>query len=176
MDVTHFYAIVAGGIIGLVLIVRFAVCVMQFFRPWSTLLLRYAVYPFVLNRHRFLGPWTRAKVSLQLLYVTVNVFCNSFGVSTVKEAGVRAGTLSLINLIPVYFGFHLSFLSDLFGMSLPSYRFVHGSTGVMSVMLGLVHVIVNVASNSSLSYGVSGQLFALIVGSLHNPMGLPRLI
>lgn len=108
--------------------------------------------------------------------MTVNVICNSFGVSTVKEAGVRAGTLSLINLIPVYFGVYLSFLSDLFGISLPAYRFVHGSTGIMSVMLGLVHVVVNVAGNSSLSYGVFGQLFALIVGSLRNRTASPRLI
>lgn len=168
MDVTQFYAIVAGGIIGLLLIVRFVIRVIQFLQPWSILLLRHALYPFLLKRHRFLGPWTRAEVSLQLLYLAVNIFCNSFGVSDVKEAGARAGTLSLINLIPVYFGVHLSFLGDLLGISLPAYRFAHGSTGTMSVMLGLFHVIVNVAGNPSFSYDVSGQLFGLIVGSLHD--------
>ncbi len=90
--------------------------------------------------------------------MTVNVFCNSFGVFIIKKAGVRAGTLFLINLIPVYFSFYLSFLSDLFGIFLPFYRFVHGSTGVISVILDLVYIIVNGASNSSFSYGVFGQL------------------
>ena len=176
MDVTQFYAIVAGGIISLLLIIRVVIRAMHFLQPWSTLLLRHVLYPFLLKRHRFVGPWTRAKVFLQLSYLTVNIFCNTFGVSTVKEAGTRAGILSLINLVPVYLGIHLSFLGDLFGISLPAYHFVHGSTGAMSVMLGLFHVIVNVAGNTSLSYGVSGQLFGLIVGSLRESVRLALLI
>ena len=164
MDITQIYAFTAGAIFGLVLMIRAASSFLRFFRPYSVLLVKHLLYPRVLRRHRFLGPWTRAHMFLHLLYLGVNIFCSTFEVSTVKELGNRTGTLSLINMIPAYFGYHLSFVSDMLGLSILNYRRMHASSGAMSVFLGLFHAVVNVASVTNLKlFSVSGQLFGFIV-------------
>ena len=73
-----------------------------------------------------------------------------------KEINIRAETLFLINLIPVYFNVYLSFLSDLFKIFLPAYRFVYKFTGIISVVLSLIYIVVNIAGNFSFSYNVFG--------------------
>ena len=63
----------------------------------------------------------------------------TFDVTSVKEAGARAGTLTMVNLSPSFFDFHLSFLADLLGISLSNYRRIHRMTGWMSFVLCLIH-------------------------------------
>lgn len=164
MDITQIYAIATGAIFGLVLMIRVASFFVRFFRPYSVLLMKHFLYPHVLRRHRFFGPYTRAQVLLHLLYLAVNIFCSIFGVSSIKELGTRTGTLSLINMIPSYFGYHLSFASDMLGLSIINYRRIRASTGAMSVFLGLFHAVVSVANvtNSKL-FSASGQLVGFIV-------------
>ncbi len=164
MDVTQFYAIAAGGCIILLFIIHSLIRLSRFIKLCDTLLRKHLVYPLLLRRHRLLGPWTRAQVVFQLIYLGGNVFCTCFKVSTASEAATRAGNLSLINMMPAYFGFHLSFICDLLGVSLPLYRLFHASTGTMSVLLGLLHVIIHTAGKPSLSRSGSGPLFELIVG------------
>ena len=122
MNITQIYAITAGAIFGLMLMMRAASSFVRFFRLYSLLLVKHLLYPRVLRRYRFLGPWTRAHVFLHFLSLAVNIFCSTFGVPTVKELGNRTGTLSLINMIPAYFGYHLSFVSDILGLSILDYR------------------------------------------------------
>lgn len=164
MDITQIYAITAGAIFSLMLIIRAASSFLRFFRPYSVLLMKHLLYPRALRRHRFLGPWTRAHVFLQLLYLTVNIFCSTFGVSTIKELRNRTGAVSLINMLPAYFGYHLSSVSDMLGLSIINYRRIRASTGAMSIFLGLFHAVVNVASvTNPRLFSVSGQLFGFIV-------------
>ena len=67
-------------------------------------------------------------------------------------------------MIPAYFGYHLSFVSDMLGLSVLDYRRIHASTGAMSGFLGLFHAVVNVARVTDLKlFSVSGQLFGFIV-------------
>jgi len=105
MDITQIYAITAGAIFGLVLMIRAASSFVRFCRPYSVLLVRRFLYPNVLGRHRFFGPYTRAQVLLHLLYLAVNIFCSVFGVSSIRELDTRTGTLSLTNMITSYFGY-----------------------------------------------------------------------
>lgn len=102
-------------------------------------------------------------MSLQLIYLVANIFCASFRVPTAKEASVRTAHLSLINMMPAYFGFHLSFICDLLGVSLAKYRLFHASTGTMSVLFGLPHVLIHATSKPSFKVGESWQIFGLIV-------------
>ena len=164
MDVTQIYAITAGAIFGLVLMIRAASSFVRFLRPYSVLLVKHFLYPNVLRRHRFFGPWTRAQVLLHLLYLAVNIFCSIFGVSSIRELGTRTGTLSLINIIPSYFGHHLSFASDMLGLSIINYQRIRTSNRALSVLLGLCHAVVNVASvTKSRLFSASGQLVGFIV-------------
>ncbi len=163
MDAPLFYAIAAGGSLVLLLLINFAAHLTRFLGPCRTLVRKYFLLPMLVGRHRFLGPWTTAQVSFQLVYLAANIFCASFRVSTAKQASVRAGHLSLINMIPAYFGFHLSFICDMLGVSLATYRLFHASTGTMSVLLGLLHVLIHAAGKPSVKVGESWQMFGLIV-------------
>jgi len=103
-------------------------------------------------------------VAFQLIYLAANVFCACFKVSTATDTATRAGHLSLINMLPTYFGFHLSFVCTLLGVSLPTYRLFHASTGTMSILFGVLHAAINAAVKPSLGTSGSGQVFRLIVG------------
>lgn len=163
MDAPQFYAIAAGGSIVLLLFINSATHLTRFLGPCPTLIQKYFLLLTLVGRHRFFGPWTFAQVSFQLVYLIANIFCASFKVSTAKEASVRAAHLSLINMIPAYFGYHFSFICDLLGVSLATYRLFHVSTGTMSVLFGLLHVLIHAASKPSFKVGESWQMFGLIV-------------
>ena len=164
MEISEVYAITAGALFGLLLVIRATSFFLRFSRPYGILLVKHLLYPRVLRRHRFVGPWTRAQVLAYIVYLAVNIICSTLRVSTVGELGTRTGTLSLINMIPTYFGYHLSFVSDILGLSILDYRRIHAWTGVMSVSLGLLHSVVSVAGIADLDlFSASGQLFGLIV-------------
>ena len=74
---------------------------------------KHLTYPFLVGRRRLLRPWSRADVLLQVIYLTINILCLTFRVSSVKEAGARARTIAMINMTPLFFGFHLSFLANI---------------------------------------------------------------
>ena len=163
MDVTQFYTIAAGGCIALWLIVHTLIRLSWLFRPCDALLRKYFLYPLLLRRHRLLGPWTRAQVAFELIYFAANAFCTCFMISTASDVATRAGHLSLINMVPAYFGFHLSFVCTLLGVSLPTYRLFHASTGTMSIILGVIHVVISAAGKPGLSTKGSQQVFQMIV-------------
>ena len=149
MDAPQFYAIAAGGSIVLLFFINSATHLTRFLGPCRTLIQKYFLLLTLVRRHRFFGPWTFAQVSFQLIYLIANIFCASFGVSTAKEAGVRAAHLSLINMMPTYFEFHLSFICDLLRVSLTTYRLFHAFTGIMSVLFELLHVLIHATSKPS---------------------------
>lgn len=172
---TQFYAIAAGGCIALSLFIHTLIRLTWLCKPCGALVRKYFLHPLLLRRHRLLGPWTRAQVAFALIYFAANAFCTCFRVSTASDVATRAGHLSLINMVPAYFGFHLSFVCTLLGISLPRYRIFHASTGTMSIILGVIHAIIDAASKPSLGTRGSGQAFKLIVGYFltHGPP--PRL-
>ncbi len=149
MDVPLTYAIAAGGSIILLLFIYSVTHLTRFLGPCRTLIRKYFLLLTLVGRHRFFEPWTFAQVSFQLVYLVVNIFCASFRVSTVKEASVRAGHLSLINIIPAYFGFHLSFICNMLSVLLATYRLFHAFTGTISILFRLLHVLIHAASKPS---------------------------
>ena len=127
-------------------------------------------YRHILHRHRLLGPWSRAGVLLKLIYVAGNATCISLEVSqsrpeipTLSQAGFRAGTLLIVNLIPLFAGPHLGFLADLLGVNLSTIRQIHRSAGVMAVLLAAFHTLVAVGSRPSFGLSLPQNLFAVIV-------------
>ena len=129
MNVTQVYTIAAGGIFVLLFIVKSVSSIQQVLRALAILVAKYLTYLFIVRRYRILGPWSRADILLQLIYFTINIFYITFRVTSVKDTGARAGTLAIINMAPLFFGFHLSFLADILGISLPNYRRIHRIIG-----------------------------------------------
>ena len=166
MDTVQFYAIAAGGCIALVLIIRFVAHLAKLLTSCSTWLHKHVLFPMIVRRHRFLGPWTRAQVLSQLIYLAANIFCLSFRAPNVAQVSVRAGHLSLINMMPAYFGCHLSFICDILGVPLSAYRLFHASTGTMSIVLALLHVVIHVVPKVSPVLDGSGGLYGLVVSDV----------
>ena len=163
MNVPQVYAIAAGGVFVLLLIFKSGSAVQQGCHALAVFVAKHLTYPFLIRRRRLLGPSSRADVLLQVVYLTINIFCLTFRVSSVKEAGARAGTLAMINMAPLFFGFHLSFLADILGISLSNFRRIHRMMGWMSLLLGLVHALVVVHGDPSFLRDMPKNLYAVIV-------------
>ena len=136
MDVTQIYAVTAGAIFGLIDQSR------VLFRPISSTLQRIARKAFPLPQRSTSAPllWTMhssSSIVAPSLPGRQSIFCSIIEVSSIRELGTRTGTLSLINMMPSYFGYHLSFASDMLVLSIINYRRIHASTGALSVLLGL---------------------------------------
>lgn len=164
------YAIVVGSIFCVLLLLNGLPRLARLVGCLSRLISKHLIYRYVLHRHRFLGPWSRADVLLQLIYVAGNMICiipglshTNVQVSTFSQAGLRAGSLSIVNLIPLFASPHLALLADLLGLNLNTARHIHRSTGLMAVFLAVFHVITAVASQPSFSLGLPRNLFAVIV-------------
>ena len=111
MDITNVYAIAAGGVFASLILIRLLSYLIQLKSIVSVLIFRHLTYPYLLDRHRLFGPWTRSDVLIHLLYVTMNVFCLCFPGLLASDTGRRAGTLSLVNMVFIFAGVHLSFLA-----------------------------------------------------------------
>jgi hypothetical protein len=104
----------------------------------------------------------------RLLNRTVNIFYLNFRVSGVVKTGNRVGTLSLVNMIPLFAGPSFSFLAERLGIPLKVYRCAHRSAGFMTFTLVLIHVL-SVVSQGSFSLSPPQHLFKVIVSPLTYP-------
>ena len=138
MNAIQIYAIALGGLF-CASILRYSM--VRLWEQISPYVLKYFTYPHVLRRYRFLGPWSPLTVTIHLIYITVNIYCLIFRKSSILEIANRAGTLSLINSFLPFAGPSLSFLADLTGMSIATYKLIHRSTGLMSFSLALFHAL-----------------------------------
>lgn len=68
MNPTSIYAIAAGGVVVMLIIIKSLVSVEQVLRALALLAAKHFTYPYLVRRHRLLGPWSRADVFLQLIY------------------------------------------------------------------------------------------------------------
>jgi hypothetical protein len=90
MDVTAKYALAVGGIFSLLLLTQLIPRIPKLFKGVSIWVSKHVVFPYALERHQMVGPWTRATVAVHLVYIAANVFCLGFQASSVSEAGLRA--------------------------------------------------------------------------------------
>jgi len=166
MESTQLYAIAAGGILSIIILYHFCNYLVQLASEHALVFcLKHLFYPFMLARHRFVGPWTRSSAVKQCLFWALTAFCTVFRTSTLADAGTRAGMLSMINMIPLYSGLHLSFVADLLGVSVRAYTRIHGSLGVMTGALALFHAVVAVTGGRSTSQDTN--IYTLMVRRCH---------
>lgn len=162
MEATEIYAIAAGGIFVLLILVKVLLCFSHLTTTISVFISRHLTYPYLINRHCLFGPWTRFSVLSHFLYVAVNIFCLCFPKLLASDAGQRAGVLALINMVFLFAGVHLSFVADLLGISLRKYQALHRASGWMVTGLSVLHTVVMV---DQATYSLDGarNLFAIIV-------------
>ncbi len=124
---------------------------------------QHLLYPYLVQRHRFFGPWSRSAVLLQTCFVMVNAFCAGFRASSIHDASRRAARLALLNLVPAYGGAHLGFLADICGVSLHTIKAIHRSAGTMSLPLLAFHAGTTLATRASFPLRVAENMWGLIV-------------
>lgn len=123
---------------------------------------RHLFYATVLRERRYVGRWSRADVVLLLAYFSANAVC--LGLSpTVFQAGQRAGTLALINMIIVFLSPHLSLAADILDVSLRCFRRIHSSAGSLVFILAVFHTVLCAVHGKKLELKSSSDLYALIV-------------
>lgn len=169
MEITLGYAIGMGGVILLLALINILPCLPFIIPPTWPLIqwgFRYLTYPYLLHRHRFIGPWTGMDIIIQLIYIASNSFCLGFQTSSIRQCGIRAGNLTLINLIPLFLGPHLSFLTDIFGVSLATIKLIHRYSGLVACSLMVFHVAAILASHTSFILHSAANISALVVSTL----------
>lgn len=164
MDLTQIYSLVIGEVFFVLVLYHTIVIMLHSVQHYTVpFALRHLVYPFILHRYHFVGPWTRCYLVLQLLYWGCTLSCTGVGVKTLTQASARAGSLAVINLVPLFFGGHLGFAADLIGMPLLAYRQVHSSIGMVASVLTIFHVLVNVSTGPKLNFQDDFQLYGFVV-------------
>lgn len=131
----------------------------------SRLISEHLTYPTTLRRGKFFDRWSRRDTMLLLAYLAANVSCILVPLPNIDQVYRRLGTLSVINVLFVSAGPHLSLLADLLGVPLHFCRRLHASTGTMSFLLAIFHSTIAAASRSDKSLANPRNLYALIVGS-----------
>jgi hypothetical protein len=162
MDISIVYAIAAGGIFACLIFVRFLAHLERLTSSVSVWIAKHLTYPYLLGRRRFCGPWTRFRFLAYVLHVTVTVLCLCIPNWSVLEAGRRAGTLALVNMMFLFAGIHLSFIADLLGVYLQTCQALHRAAGWMMAVFCVIHAVL-MSSQESFSLHDPGNLFALIV-------------
>lgn len=148
MDVTEIYACILLGSIGLLVIIR--VLMMLSYQTRRSLygrILRQFVYPRLLRQDWFLNP-TRAEFVLYALHWTMTAFFNLYRVDSIAEAGLRAGSIALVHLVPLLAIPQLSMWSHYLGLSLSACQAAHRAFGYMATAQGIFHAIVSIQETS----------------------------
>ena len=110
-------------------------------------LLRHLLYPRLFTNHHSANP-TKAAALLYITHWIGTGFCNAWGIRTTSEAGLRAGSIAIIHLIPLLMAPQLSFASDVLGVPLATYERLHRSLGLMAAVQGIFHGLVAIGSTA----------------------------
>ncbi|CRG91090.1 hypothetical protein PISL3812_08138 [Talaromyces islandicus] len=162
MDITSIYAITAGGVCATLFIVSILSYVAPVASKTSTFISKHVIFPFLLRRHRFVGPWTRGAFLVHTLYATTNLFCLCFRAMSRVDAARRAGTLSMINMAVLFATGNLTFCTDVFRISRLLGLQIHRATAWMVAGLIGLHIVLMMTTQKSFPLTKVDNLFALI--------------
>ena len=143
MLLTQIYAIAAGGLVLGLLLARIW---KQYTLSINLFVSRYLTYPCALPRLGYVGPWTPADIIMQAVYVALNILCVTLGAASTDDIQKRAGTLTIINIMPLFFGSHIVFAADLLGLTLSDFKRIHRCAGGMVFALFMLRAIIDLYS------------------------------
>jgi hypothetical protein len=163
MDITSIYAVTAGGICATLFFVNIFPYVAPLASKTSTFIFKHFIFPFLLRRHSFVGPWTRGAVLVHALYIATNLFCLCFRAMSRVDAARRAGALSMINMVALFTTGNLTICTDIFRISRLIGLQIHRATGWMVASLIGLHIVLMMITQKGFPLAKSDNLFALIV-------------
>lgn len=143
MDIKREFACAVLGPCALFILFHLLSLISQFARRrLYTRLLHYVIYPRLFPGRHLINP-TRAEVGLHLAHWALTAFCNIYGIATISQAGLRAGFIAIVHLVPLLAASQMSFVSSLSGASLSTVLSAHQSFGHMAAAQGIFHSIVS---------------------------------
>ena len=180
MDVTLVYAIVFGAVFGFKIMVEHVYCFVRALclsnlQPRqvshvpgvmscvSRMVRRHLLLPTILRQGIVLNRWSRFDVLSLLIYLGANIACLVVRTRDISEAGLRAGTLALINAIFLFASPHLSFLADRLGVSIHTGRRLHVFVALVSFVLTIFHAAIGVATKGTYELNTSPNIWAVVV-------------
>ncbi|KAK4075197.1 hypothetical protein Purlil1_12761 [Purpureocillium lilacinum] len=191
-DETTWYAIILGSVVGAAVIrtatppiirqpvTLFIGTIIKYISPLlviklATIIRLYTVFASPdgaiawLRRHDIVRLWPLKHILMLALYWGANFSCLFIFFAGLQDAGKRAGRLSLINLLVLYAGPHLSVLADIVGLAIPTYRRLHSSVAATSFFMAVFHVVVAsikhvdpLLSTSKSAFGLISHPFAVV--------------
>jgi hypothetical protein len=162
MDTPTVYVIVGGSLFGILLTMR----LLQYLRRFRTifgLAARGLTYPYLVDRHHLVGPWTRAEVLLSLAYTAVNLFCVLYPNLSTSSVHRRSGLLSSINMMFLYSSPSLTFLADCLGTTGWTCRVLHRAAAWMGAGLLTIHITCAMSLDPRFPLRTAGNMGAVIV-------------
>ncbi|XTI86691.1 hypothetical protein V2W45_1230915, partial [Cenococcum geophilum] len=79
------------------------------------------------------------------IYLLGNIIYNIFSVQSLSDAGLRAGTLAIINFMPFFLASPLSLVANIIGILLRSYAQLYGSVAIITIVQSIFHFSVILA-------------------------------
>jgi hypothetical protein len=161
MDNLSMFAVAAGGLVTGLFLLRLS---KSFTHSIGAILeISKYLYPYFVNRHAIIGPWTYGKVSMYLLYVATNIFVSLFKLHSISEAGRRTGTLAIVNLGLLIYMPYLDLQADVLGVPLRLCHWTHRVIGWTVGLLAAVHVTICLVYDPNLELRNQKHLFPFIV-------------
>jgi hypothetical protein len=97
------------------------------------------------------------------LYLAANVLFVALPKASWAEAGARAATMSIINLVPLLCGPRICLMTKVLGISLQSSLGSHRWVGRTTIALAMLHMIVSLKEGGRFTW-TSGSASGAVVG------------
>ena len=141
MDINRGFAIGFFAIFGAALVVNhISKLCRTYWPPTLRWMVRHVLLPRLFVGLHIFNP-TRIEVVCHLLHWTAVVVYNTWNVHNLVQAGLRAGQLAVIHIVPLLITYQLSFVSSLLGLSLDVVANVHQSLAIMALVQGVLHSV-----------------------------------
>ena len=115
MPVVKWYSRILAGVPGVLILIQLYPLACSLYWLAKFVLLRYLAYPLAVNR-QYWSSVTNLQVLLLSIYLAANGLCMGLGVKTALDLTVRSGTMTSINMVPLFFGGRTSFIADRLGV------------------------------------------------------------
>jgi hypothetical protein len=177
MDVTQWYAIALGGVVGLSIITPLLLTIfketrtyiLKNFKKTRTYIkfhfLKYVYYPQVYKYLRGSEEITRFNLGLIYVFLAGIVVCTTVQVKDVSTLRRRSGLMSVINLIPLLLGSRMNLVASYCGISLGTYGRAHRWLGRVAIAEGLIHTAAAVSMQKPSLHNLT-DIGGLTIGSI----------
>ncbi|KAF2812821.1 uncharacterized protein BDZ99DRAFT_555645 [Mytilinidion resinicola] len=140
MQISEIYALAAGSVLAMLFVLRILYTLSFFpFRGICLFVLKNFVYPRFLHRSRLTNSISWYRVTVQAIYWSGTLVANFVRVNSISDAGLRAGTIAIVNFVPLLLATPFSMAANILGVSIYSYLQLHGSMAFMTVAQSVFH-------------------------------------